>query len=162
MFYDGRSTKYLLAALTGYQIPANISSSGNQMHTVFSSDGYISKSGYYAKIHTSGVDAAYFEAEGLESKKSSSSKVSIEPMLCSGYISIGNGICDQANDNLVCYFDGGDCSLGGNTINCTSLECVDDVKFDPCPKYDKIGNDQCDKENFNVICSFDAGDCQTG
>ena len=106
--------------------------------------------------------ASYYEAEGLESKESTHHKVAIEPMLCPGYNSIGNGICDQANDNLVCYFDGGDCSLGGNTTNCISLECFDHLKFDPCPKFEKIGNHQCDKENFNIICSFDAGDCQTG
>ena len=89
-------------------------------------------------------------------------KIPMEPMLCPNYASIGNGICDQANDNLVCYFDGGDCSLVGDTTNCTSLECVDNLKFDPCPRFDKIGNDQCDKENLNLICSFDAGDCQAG
>ena len=86
----------------------------------------------------------------------------MKPMLCTDYTSIGNGICDHVNNNLVCYFDGEDCSLRAKTTNCTSLECVENLKFDPCPKFDKIGNDQCDKENFNLICSFDAGDCQTG
>ena len=93
-------------------------------------------------------------------KTNSTSTLYIEPMLCTDYASIGNDICDQANDNLVCQYDGGDCSLGGSATNCTSSECIDNLKFDPCPKFDRIGNDQCDKENFNLICSFDAGDCQ--
>ena len=186
------------------------------MHVVFTSDGSVTKSGYYAKLHVSEGNCSYQgmqsksyfisskvkplehqkcqdkrqefiaiikkvtsmkEEENLEEsneqhvkpkmsemfkKKNSTSEFYIEPMLCPDYDSIGNGICDHANDNLVCYHDGGDCSLGGNTSNCTSLECIDSLKFEPCPKYDKIGNHQCDKENFNLICSFDAGDCQTG
>ena len=222
--YDGNSSDAnLLAELTGYEIPANVSSCGNQIHVVFTSDGSVTRSGYYAKLHVSEVNCSY---QGVQSKSYSiSSKVKpledqkhqdkrqefiaiiekvasmreeenldesneqhekqmqgilkaplsqmfkktnsttslyFEPMLCPDYALIGNGICDHANDNLVCYFDGGDCSLGGNTTNCTSLECVDNLKFDPCPKFEKIGNHQCDKENFNIICSFDAGDCQTG
>ena len=119
------------------------------MHVVFSSDYSVTKSGYYAKLHVS---------EGNCSHQS----LYFEPMLCADYAFIGNGICDKANDNLVCQYDGGDCTLGGNTTNCNSLQCVENLKFDPCPKYEKIGNDQCDKENFNLICSFDAGDCQAG
>ena len=215
--YDGNSSnENLLAALTGDQTPANISSSGNQMHVVFMSDGSVTKSGYYAKLHISegncshqGVQSKSYsissKVKPLEDQKhqdkqqefiaiiekvasmrkeknldesneqhvkpimsemfkktNSTSSVYIEPMLCPDYASIGNGICDQVNDNLVCQYDGGDCSLGGNTTNCTSLECVENLKFDPCPKYDKIGNHQCDEENFNLICSFDAGDCQAG
>ena len=215
--YDGNSSDAnLLAELTGYQIPANVSSCGNQMHVVFSSDYSVTRSGYYAKLHVSegncnnqGVQSkSYsisskvkpFEDQKLQDKRqefiaiiekvasmreeenldesneqhvqpkmsemfkktNSTSSVYIEPMLCPDYASIGNGICDQVNDNLVCYSDDGDCSLEGNTTNCTSLECIDKLKFDPCPKYDKIGNNQCDKENLNLICSFDAGDCQAG
>ena len=222
--YDGNSSDAnLLAKLTGYDIPANISSCGNQMHLVFTSDYDVTESGYYAKLHVSegncnnqGVQsksysisskvkpledqkhhykwqefiatiekaASLSEVENLNEnneqtkkkmqsilktrlsqmfkKTNSTSALHFEPMLCPNYASIGNGICDQANDNLVCHFDGGDCSLGGNATNCTSLECIDNLNFDPCPKFDKIGNDQCDIENFNLICSFDAGDCQAG
>ena len=83
--YDGKSSDAnLLAALTGYNIPANISSCGKQMHVVFTPDYSVTNSGYYAKIHTSEADgncntqtktttrisnAAFFhEAKGLESK----------------------------------------------------------------------------------------------
>ena len=84
--------------------------------------------------------------------------------LCSDYASIENSICDHANVNLVCYFDGVelDCSLGGNTTICTSFECIENQAFEPCPKYALIGNGQCDKENFNLICSYDAADCNDG
>ena len=121
---------------------------------------------YQKKVHEKNSDEINEKSEkqmqGILKTKNSASEFYIKPMLCPDYASIGNGICDQSNDNLVCHFDGGDCSLGGNTTNCTSLECFENLKFDPCPKYDKIGNHQCDKENFNVICLFDAGDCQAG
>ena len=83
--------------------------------------------------------------------------------VCPEYALIGNGICDPANKNFACQFDGGDCtSLGGTSTNCTSLECIEDLFFDPCPNYALIGNGQCDAENFNLICSYDGGDCQIG
>ena len=222
--YEGNSANaYLLVKLTGYEIPANVSSCGNQMHVVFSSNYVVGKSGYYAKLHVSegncnnqGVQsksysisskvkpledqkhhykwqefiatiekaASLSEVENLNEnneqtkkkmqsilktrlsqmfkKTNSTSALHFEPMLCPNYALIGNGMCDQANDNIVCQYDGGDCSLVGNTTNRTSLEFVENLKFDPCPKYDTIGNHQCDKENFNLICSFDAGDCQAG
>lgn len=81
-------------------------------------------------------------------------------ILCPEYVSIGNDICDESNDKLVCYYDGGDCSSEGIFANCTSFECFENNQFDPCPKYDDIGNGQCNKENFNLICSYDSGDCQ--
>ena len=215
--YDGNSSNAnLLAELTGYGNPANVSSCGKQMHVVFTSNGYVTRKGYYAKLHVSegncshqGVQSKSYsisskvklledqrnqdkgqefiaiiekvasmrKEENLDEsneqhvkpkmsqmfrKTNSTSSVYIEPMLCPNYALIGNGMCDQANDNIVCQYDGGDCSLVGNTTNRTSLECVENLKFDPCPKYDTIGNHQCDKENFNLICSFDAGDCQAG
>ena len=50
--YDGNSSNAnLLAELTGYEIPANVASSGNQIHVVFTSDGSVLKAGYHAKLH---------------------------------------------------------------------------------------------------------------
>ena len=83
-------------------------------------------------------------------------------MLCPDFALIGNGNCDEANNKLVCLYDGGDCPLEGIYENCTNYECIENLKFDPCPKFREIGNGQCDKENLNLICSFDAGDCQAG
>ena len=86
----------------------------------------------------------------------------MEPMVCESYLSIGDGICDQANDNPFCHNDGGDCSIDGIIPNCTRFDCFENLKLNPCPQYEKIGNGQCDEENFDLICSFDAGDCQVG
>ena len=79
-------------------------------------------------------------------------------MVCPLYKSIGNGICDEANNKYVCLHDAGDCK---DIQNCTSQCSIDDQQFDPCPKYNLIGNGQCNKENYNFICSFDGGDCAT-
>ena len=78
-------------------------------------------------------------------------------MLCPLFPSIANGKCDEANNKLVCSYDGGDCK---DIHNCTNLKCIEDQYFDPCPEYELIGNGICDKENFHFICSFDGGDCQ--
>ena len=78
-------------------------------------------------------------------------------MLCPSYESIGNGICDEANNRYVCLYDGGDCK---DIRNCTNLNCIEDQHFDHCPEYELIGDGQCDEENYNFICSFDGGDCQ--
>ena len=88
--------------------------------------------------------------------------VSAKQMICPEYETIGNGNCDQANNKLVCLYDGGDCNMEGFNGNCTTFECLDEQNLDPCPKYQEIGNGQCDMENFNIICSFDGGDCKKG
>ena len=47
---------------------------------------------------------------------------------CAGQISsIGNGFCDDINNNKECIYDGGDCC--GNCINtdfCTNCTCLQD------------------------------------
>ena len=78
-------------------------------------------------------------------------------MSCPLYKSIGNGICDEANNKYVCLLDGGDCN---DIRNCTSPKCIEDQHFDHCPGYQLIGNGHCNEENNNFICSFDGGDCQ--
>ena len=79
-------------------------------------------------------------------------------MLCPFYPSIANGRCDQANNKLVCFYDGGDCH---NIDKCTTIDCIEDKKFDPCPNHHLIGDGHCDEENNNFICSFDGRDCKT-
>ena len=83
-------------------------------------------------------------------------------MLCPEFALFGNGDCDEVNNNIVCQYDGGDCTLEEINQNCTNYECIENSKFDPCPKYKEIRNGQCNKENLNLICSFDAGDCEVG
>ena len=79
-------------------------------------------------------------------------------MACPMFKSIGNEICDEANNKLLCLYDGGDCR---EIYNCNSLRCIEERMFDPCPEYDLIGDGQCNENNRNFICSFDAGDCLT-
>ena len=81
-------------------------------------------------------------------------------IFCPEYVSIGNGICDESNNKLLCYYDGGDCSKEWINKNCTSFECIENSLFDPCPLYNQIGNGKCDTGNFNLICSYDGGDCE--
>ena len=50
---------------------------------------------------------------------------------------IGNGICDYANMNHQCQFDGLDCCLHASLVN----------------------NGVCNQENLNFACGFDGNDC---
>ena len=72
--YEGNnSNANLLAKLTGHEIPANVSSCGNQIYMVFTSDVTVTKSGYYAKLHVSEGNCSH---QGVQSKSYSiSSKV---------------------------------------------------------------------------------------
>ena len=133
--YDGNDTSgQLLAEVSG---TGNVSSCSNQVHVVFSSGQY-PRDGYYAKIHSS--KAKCFSNQGMQGLKQQSSfeqdamdSDSMIPMYCPEYASIGNGICNEVNNNLVCLFDGGDCSEEEITPNCTNLECSGIKTFDPCP-----------------------------
>ena len=77
---------------------------------------------------------------------------SLATMLCPEFVSIGNGLCDESNNKLLCYYDGGDCSMEWIYKNCTNFECFENPLSDPCPMYNQIGNGKCDTENFNIIC----------
>ena len=87
---------------------------------------------------------------------------SLHPMLCPGYATIGNEICDEVNNILVCQYDGGDCTMKNFNFYCTTFNCTEDKKLDPCPNYNNIGDGKCDMDNFNPICSYDGGDCKVG
>ena len=51
---------------------------------------------------------------------------------------IGDGYCDDVNNNLDCTYDGGDCE------SCNQ---------------DWIGDGDCDDINNNLDCTYDGGDC---
>lgn len=67
----------------------------------------------------------------------------IEPVTNSSYCSkidaVGDGICDEENNWILCNFDGGDC-----VMSC-------DVTW--------IGDSYCDDSNNNAECQYDGGDC---
>ena len=61
---------------------------------------------------------------------------------------LGNGRCDFGKYNtLECGWDGGDCEVYNNRINCT----VDNPSW--------IGDKECDWIYNNKGCGFDGGDC---
>ena len=74
---------------------------------------------------------------------------------------IGDGYCDDVNNNEECEFDLGDCCNNGN-INwkyyCSICECLDEKDVVDC-KYPIIGNGICNDENNNAYCYYDGGDC---
>ena len=80
---------------------------------------------------------------------------------------IGDGFCDDDNNNEACGFDNGDCCGNVLTDFCTKCECLDpkgpkDPKgpsSEECGSPDYVGDDYCDDENNNEACGFDGGDC---
>jgi len=82
----------------------------------------------------------------------------------------GDGVCDDANNNCGCDYDGGDCcpkSLGKavSTKYCKECKCLDpDNQSDPnckgaCKFKNYKGDGNCDDENNNCGCEYDGGDC---
>merc|ERR1712222_276571 len=83
---------------------------------------------------------------------------------------IGDGNCDDDNNNCACGFDKGDCCgkdvKGGKvqTAYCKQCQCKDPkhaVKGckAKCTVPDYIGDGNCDDENNNCACGYDKGDC---
>ena len=73
--------------------------------------------------------------------------------------SVGDGYCDDQNNNEGCYFDGGDCC--GSYVNtefCTLCLCYEDFENCNAPM-ELIGNGLCNDEVNNVDCGYDGGDC---
>ena len=80
---------------------------------------------------------------------------------------IGDGYCDDDNNNAACSYDGGDCC--GDTIimsYCSACQCLDpDYTHHPteatvvCMNPQFIGDGYCD-DHLNIHdCTFDGGDC---
>ena len=71
---------------------------------------------------------------------------------------IGDGHCQDYNNNRHCSFDGGDCC--GPCVNkefCTECKC----KTGNTDKISnaRVGNGYCNDENNVEACNFDNGDC---
>ena len=86
---------------------------------------------------------------------------------CPSFAKIGDGICHDENNNLICSYDGGDCCEEDiDTSNCTSCQkCLKfkEMNVSPyegfCPLYAKIGDGICQDENNVDLCLYDSGDC---
>eukprot|EP00903_Cladosiphon_okamuranus_P014053 g13063.t1 len=98
-----------------------------------------------------------------------------------GYIgAIGDGYCDDYNNNELCKYDGGDCCectcVSGHSSyygGCNSgfacidpyADCVDDDDItveiaENCGGYvGGIGDGYCNIDNNNELCNYDGGDC---
>merc|ERR1712048_228191 len=83
---------------------------------------------------------------------------------------VGDGNCDDNNNNKGCEYDGGDCcakSVKGGKVQetyCPKCECIDPAyqeqstgKKCGLPSYKGDGN--CDDENNHKGCAYDGGDC---
>ena len=73
--------------------------------------------------------------------------------------------CDDANNNCLCNWDGGDCCGSDNSYQyCTECACLDIAYEDAfchagCGLPQHVGDDFCDDENNNCGCDWDGGDC---
>ena len=73
-----------------------------------------------------------------------------------GYI--GDGFCDDQNNNEGCHYDQGDCcGINVHTAYCTGCICYEDLTCSA--PLDLIGNGVCNDETNNAECSFDGGEC---
>ena len=79
---------------------------------------------------------------------------------------IGDGHCDDDNNNAVCNYDGGDCC--GDNVNmnyCSVCQCLDPwyVQITDAPattcQDSWQGDGYCDDVNNNAECNYDGGDC---
>jgi len=89
---------------------------------------------------------------------------------------VGDGFCDDGNNNAGCSWDDGDCcgSSGKNKqfSYCTDCECLD-CAYSGCDGSDDClscytgacgvpsytGDGFCDDDNNNAACAWDEGDC---
>ena len=72
---------------------------------------------------------------------------------------IGDGFCDDQNNNGACNFDGGDC-CGSNITTLHCSECICFGNFSNCSaSLALIGNGFCNNEANTQECIYDGGDC---
>ena len=86
---------------------------------------------------------------------------------------MGDGYCDDVNNNLECNYDGGDCC--GSNVNvqyCTECQCLDvgggggegtttssgTTNSGSC-NLAWMEDGYCDEINNNSDCNYDGGDC---
>ena len=77
---------------------------------------------------------------------------------CQFPLNIGDGFCNDFNNNRHCEFDGGDCC--GPCVNklfCSKCECKTGDTNEI--RNALVGNGFCNDETNNEMCNFDGGDC---
>merc|ERR1712048_1084916 len=80
---------------------------------------------------------------------------------------VGDGRCDDQNNNCGCNWDNGDCCGKSNDkyqfSYCKKCKCSDSKALEKCPghcgKPNYKGDGYCDVDNNNCGCAFDGGDC---
>merc|ERR1712210_181229 len=83
---------------------------------------------------------------------------------CKSKAYVGDGNCDDENNNCGCKYDGGDCCLPKVVKTyCKDCSCVDPKQKKKCngkcgaKAY--VGDGNCDDNNNNCGCNYDGGDC---
>jgi len=77
---------------------------------------------------------------------------------------VNDGTCDDANNNLACFYDGMDCcnrrrvKRGKRTGRCKECKCNIPPES-KCEDASWIGDKYCDDETNNPECNYDGGDC---
>ena len=80
---------------------------------------------------------------------------------------VGDGFCDDANNNCGCGWDGGDCCGGVFVKYCEDCTCQDPDAVvwqaancaGECESPSAQGDKMCDAGNNNCACAWDGGDC---
>merc|ERR1712083_1216628 len=84
---------------------------------------------------------------------------------------VGDGNCDDANNNCGCEYDKGDCcakTVKGGKVKkdyCKKCECLDPkgkagaACTGKCGATKYVGDGNCDDANNNCGCEYDKGDC---
>merc|ERR1712100_196136 len=93
---------------------------------------------------------------------------------CGSSSYVGDGFCDDNNNNAGCGWDGGDCcgSTGKNNqynwcTDCSCRDCTYEAEGDgcvdnaigTCQTVNFVGDGYCDDGNNNAGCDWDGGDC---
>ena len=137
----------ILGVYCGTSIPPSHISSSNKILIHFQTDDIVTKSGGF-RMEYNPYDPTI-------------------PTTCQGWFGwIGDGYCDDINNNLACRYDGGDCEV----VDCdvepyASLEfCTDyNLNFPNCTVENaaRIGNGVWDiAGDYNTEeCGYDGGDC---
>ena len=72
---------------------------------------------------------------------------------------VGNGFCNDENNNPDCNYDGGDCcATNVNTNTCSECACL---LIETCAAgyHPLVGNGFCNDETNIAECDYDGGDC---